>query len=62
VREAQPPAGQVVRTPEITNSRFRLASVMVAILGPLGQVLIAAWVLLTSLTRDVQISRDGRCG
>ena len=27
--------------------------------GTLGLALIAAWVLLTSLTRDLQISRDG---
>jgi hypothetical protein len=32
---------------------------MAAVLGALGLALIAAWVLLTSLTRDVQISRDG---
>jgi len=28
-------------------------------LGGLGLALLAAWVLLTALTRDVQVSRDG---
>jgi hypothetical protein len=43
----------------VTKSRFRLASVTAAVLGALGLVLIAAWVLLISLTRDIQLSRDG---
>ncbi len=38
----------------------RLASPVVAAgLGGLGLALLVAWVLLTSLTRDVQVSRDG---
>jgi len=43
----------------VSRSRFRLASVTAAVLGALGLVLIAGWVLLTFLTRDIQISRDG---
>ena len=43
----------------MSRSRFRLASVTAAVLGALGLVLIAGWVLLTFLTRDIQISRDG---
>jgi hypothetical protein len=41
------------------QERFRSVSATAAVLGALGLVLIAAWVLLTTLTRDVQISRDG---
>ena len=38
----------------------KLASPVVAAgLGGLGLALLAAWVLLTALTRDVQVSRDG---
>jgi hypothetical protein len=59
VAQAQPAGGQALGTTEITKSRFRSASVTAAVLGALGLVLIAAWVLLTTLTRDVQISRDG---
>jgi hypothetical protein len=59
VTQAQPTDGQALGTPEVTESRFRLASVTVPALGALGLALIAAWVLLTSLTRDLQISRDG---
>jgi hypothetical protein len=32
---------------------------MAAVLGGIGLVLVAAWVLLTYLTGDVQVSRDG---
>lgn len=59
VTQAQPTDGQALGTPEVAESRFRLASVTVPALGALGLALIAAWVLLTSLTRDLQISRDG---
>ena len=41
------------------RSGFRLASVMVAVLGVLGLVLMAGWALLAFLTRDLQASRDG---
>jgi hypothetical protein len=57
--EVQSAGGQAPGAPAVTKSGFRLASVMAAVLGALGLVLIAAWVLLTSLTRDIQISRDG---
>jgi hypothetical protein len=59
VTQAQPTDGQALGTPEVTESRFRLASVTVSALGALGLAFIAAWVLLTSLTRDLQICRDG---
>jgi hypothetical protein len=59
VTEAQRSGAQVGGAPAVTKSRFRLASVTAAVLGALGLVLIAAWVLLTFLTRDIQISRDG---
>ncbi len=49
----------MIGTAEVTKSRVRLASVTAAVLGAFGLVLLAAWVLLTCLTRDVQISRDG---
>ena len=57
--EAQPAGGQVLGAAAVTKSRFRLASVTAAVLGALALVLIAAWALLTFLTRDIQISRDG---
>jgi len=41
------------------RSGSRLASVTVAVLGALGLVLMAGWVLLAFLTRDLQASRDG---
>jgi hypothetical protein len=59
VTEAQPAGGQVLGAAAGTKSPFRLASVTVVVLGALGLVLIAAWVLMTFLTRDIQISRDG---
>ena len=59
VQQVQPAGGQALETPEVTKSRFRLASVTVPVLGALGLVLMAAWLLLASLTRDLQISRDG---
>ena len=59
VTQAQPAGGQSLGTVEVTRSRFRLASVTVPVLGALGLVLMAAWVLLAFLTRDLQISRDG---
>jgi hypothetical protein len=59
VTEAQPAGGQALGATAAAQGRFRLASVMAAVLGVLGLVLMAAWVLLTFLTRDIQISRDG---
>jgi hypothetical protein len=59
VTTAQPAGGQALGATAVTKRRFRLAPVTTAVLGALGLVLIAAWVLLTFLTRDVQISRDG---
>jgi len=59
VTEAQPAGGQALGAVAVTKSRVRSAAVAAAVLGALGLVLMAAWVLLTSLTRDVQISRDG---
>ncbi len=59
VTEVQPAGGQALGATAFTKSRFRLVFVTVAVLGALGLVLMAAWVLLTSLTRDLQLSRDG---
>jgi hypothetical protein len=39
---------------DVPKSRFRQASVSVAILGRFGLVFMAAWVLLALLTRDLQ--------
>jgi hypothetical protein len=45
---------------EVTRSRFRLAAPVTAvILGALGLALIAAWVLLICLTRDLRASKTG---
>jgi uncharacterized membrane protein YhdT len=45
---------------EVTKSRFRLAALVTAVvLGVLGLALIAAWVLLTYLTRDLRASKNG---
>src|SRR5580704_19121352 len=45
---------------EVTRSRFRLAAPVTAvILGALGLALIAAWVLLICLTRDLRASKNG---
>jgi hypothetical protein len=54
VGEAQPAGRQ---TAEVTVSRFRVAAAVGV--GALGVVLLAAWVALTFLTRDLQVSRDG---
>jgi hypothetical protein len=44
----------------VTRRRLRLASPAAAVvLGGLGLVLLAAWVPLTFLTGDLQVSRDG---
>ena len=52
------PAGR--HAAEVTARPFRVASRAVAVaLGALGLVLLAAWVALTFLTRDLQVSRDG---
>src|SRR5271169_1475956 len=52
------PAGR--QAAEVTARPFRVASRAVAVaLGALGLVLLAAWVALTFLTRDLQVSRDG---
>ena len=52
------PAGR--QAAEVTARPFRVASRAVAVaLGALGLVLLAAWVALTLLTRDLQVSRDG---
>jgi hypothetical protein len=56
MRESQP-AG---RAADVTVSPFRVAPAAVAVgVGALGLVLLAAWVVLTFLTRDLQVSRDG---
>ena len=44
---------------EVARSRFRLPSVTAAVLGAFGLALIAAWVLLTYLTRDLRASKEG---
>jgi hypothetical protein len=59
VTEAQLAGGQGRGAAEVAKSRFRLASVTLPVLGALGVVLVAAWVALAFLTRDLQISRDG---
>jgi hypothetical protein len=47
-------------TTEATVHRLRVASPVTAgLLGTLGLALLAAWVPLTYLTGDVQVSRDG---
>jgi hypothetical protein len=52
--------GQAPVTTEVTGRRFTLASPVTAVvLGALGLALIAAWVPLIYLTRDLQASRDG---
>ena len=57
--EAQPAGGQACGAAGVAKSRFRLASVTLPVLGTLGVVLVAAWVGLALVTRDLQISRDG---
>jgi hypothetical protein len=58
--EAEPAGGQALVTMEVTRSRFRLAAPVTAvILGALGLALIAAWVLLICLTRDLRASKNG---
>ena len=60
MEEAQPVGRQRVPTTEVTASRFRMASSAAAMgLGALGLVLLGAWVALTYLTGDLQVSRDG---
>jgi hypothetical protein len=57
--EAQP-AGRPAVAAAVTVRRFRVAPAAVAVgVGALGLVLLAAWVALTFLTRDLQVSRDG---
>ena len=46
-------------TIKVTAHDGRVASPMAVLLAALGLVLAAAWVLLTSLTGDLQASRDG---
>jgi hypothetical protein len=47
-------------TTEATVHRLRVASPVTAVLlGTLGLALLAAWVPLTYLTGDAQVSRDG---
>jgi hypothetical protein len=46
-------------TAEVTWLRWPVASAAAVALGGLGLVLLAAWVPLTYLTRDLQVSRDG---
>jgi hypothetical protein len=58
VAEAQPARGQAPVTTAVTGRRLRLASPAAA-LGAAGLVLLAAWVPLTYLTGDLQVSRDG---
>ena len=58
--ETQPAGRQAAERREVTARPFRVASPAVAVaLGALGLVLLAAWVPLTFLTRDLQVSRDG---
>ena len=59
--ETQPAGRQAAaEEEEVTARPFRVASPAVAVaLGVLGLVLLAAWVVLTFLTRDLQVSRDG---
>jgi hypothetical protein len=60
VAEAQPAGGQAPVTKRVTRRRLRLASPAAALaLGVLGLALLAAWVPLTFLTGDLQVSRDG---
>jgi hypothetical protein len=59
VTAAQPAGGQAHVTTEVAKGRVSLASVVVPVLGGLGLLAVAAWVLLTCLTRDPQLSRDG---
>jgi hypothetical protein len=53
VREAGPVAT------EVPVGRVRLAAPMAVVLGALGLALIAAWVILTYLTRDLRASKEG---
>ena len=47
-------------TTDVAARRFRLASpTMAMVLGTLGLALIAAWVVLTYLTRDLRASKEG---
>jgi hypothetical protein len=60
VGETQPASGQAPVTTDVTARRFRLASPTTAVvLGGLGLALIAAWMPLTYLTRDLRASDDG---
>jgi len=52
------PAGRRAAA-EVTARPFRGASPVAVALGALGLALLAAWVALTFLTGDVQVSRDG---
>ena len=50
-------------TTKVTGRPLRLASPATAVaLGVLGLALVAVWVLLTFLTGDLQVSRDGAAG
>jgi hypothetical protein len=53
VREAEPVAT------EVPVGRVRLAAPIAVVLGALGLALIAAWVILTYLTRDLRASKEG---
>jgi hypothetical protein len=44
---------------EVTARRSPLTPAVVAVLGALGLALLAAWLPLTYLTGDLQVSRDG---
>ncbi|MFY9776970.1 MAG: hypothetical protein WAK28_20565 [Trebonia sp.] len=58
--EAQPAGGPAAGTMQVTGSRFRLAAPVTAgVLGALCLALIAAWVLLACLTRDLRASKEG---
>jgi hypothetical protein len=46
-------------TAKVTVRRGRVASPMAVLLAALGLALASAWVLLTYLTGDMQVSRDG---
>ena len=59
VEEAQPARGAGPVTTEVTVRRGRVVPPPMAVLATLGLALAAAWVLLTYLTGDLQVSRDG---
>jgi hypothetical protein len=59
VGEAQQARGAGPVTIKVAAHDGRVASPMAVLLAALGLVLAAAWVLLTSLTGDLQASRDG---